>query len=42
MLALSSMQKKELLLKKLMVDLNWQGGMMAAMEKRLKVVESRK
>ena len=42
MLALSSMQKEGLLLKKLALDLSRQAGTAAAAENRLKVVENRK
>ena len=42
MLALSSMQKEGLLLKKLALDLSRQAGTAAAVGKRLKVVENRK
>ena len=42
MLALSSMQKEGLLLKKLALDLSRQSGTAVAVEKRLKVVENRK
>ena len=41
-LALSSMQKEGLLLKKLALDLSRQAGTAAAVGKRLKVVENRK
>ena len=42
MLALSSMQKEGLLLKKLGIDLNRHVGAAVAVEKRLKAVENRK
>ena len=42
MLALSSMQKEGLLLKKLAIDLNRHFGAAVAVEKRLKAAENRK
>ena len=42
MLALSSMQKEGLLLKKLTIDVNRQIGAATSLEKRLKAVENRK